>query len=310
MGFDFSVVVAPFRMQPGLRRLAPDARQLTPNRVGDAALEAKLEVLTQRAHEALVAAPGFDASEALAALRGQALAEHPEAFAADATSGRFVARHLGWSWHAGRVEGDGRRDIGACLHALPVEWRLTGLLSLALAEDFAVIDAEGRIPWLAVCLPSNWAPEEKVGRRFAEVHAPVADNETLLAAADHLARLVTAGERWERFVWTITGDARLARHPRHTEATCWDAGATAATLAAKAQLRSERQTFLPVPNASQAVFTIRVAVEPLCQAVGSSADAERLHAALLSMTPAVLAYRNLAPARDRLLAWLAQRSQS
>jgi hypothetical protein len=32
------------------------------------------------------------------------------------------------------------------------------------------------IPWLAVALPSHWAPEQKVGRSFAEVHAPVADN--------------------------------------------------------------------------------------------------------------------------------------
>ena len=37
---------------------------------------------------------------------------------------------------------------------------------------------------------------------------------------------------------------------------------------------------------------------------------ERLHAALASMSPAVLAYRNLAPVRDRLLAWLAGQARS
>lgn len=309
MAFDFSAVIAPFRMQPGLRRLAPGATHLTPTRPGDPALEEKLEVLTHRAHEALIAAPGFDARPALAALRAQAIAEHPEAFTVDDRTGRFVARKLRWCWHAGRIEGDGRADVGACLRALPAAWQPAGLLSLALAEDFAVIDAGGRIPWLAVCLPSNWAPEEKVDRRFAEVHAPVADNQSLLAAADHLARLVTGGEGWERFVWTITDDAQLARHPRHTGAPRWDVAATPAALAATAQLRSERQTFLPVPDAPQAVFTIRVAVEPLSEAVASRADAERLHAALASMSPAVLAYRNLAPVRDRLLAWLAQRSR-
>jgi len=310
MGFDFSAVVAPFRMQPGLRRLAPGAPQLTPTRLGERTLEEKLEVLTHRAHEALVAAPGFDASPALAALSMQAVSEHPEAFVVEATTGRLDARHLGWCWRAGQLEGDGRPDIGACLRALPAAWRPAGLLSLALAEDFAVIDADGRIPWLAVCLPSNWAPEGKAGRRFAEVHAPVADNEALLAAADHLVRLVTAGERWERFVWTITDDARLARHPRHTAAPRWDSCPTSVAVAAMAHLRSERQTFLPVPGARQALFTIRVSVEPLSDAVASPADAARLHAALASMSPAVLAYRNLAPVRDRLLAWLSQPSRA
>ena len=46
MQFDFETVTAPFRMQPGLRRLAADAQQLSPNRVGAPALDAKLAVLS------------------------------------------------------------------------------------------------------------------------------------------------------------------------------------------------------------------------------------------------------------------------
>jgi hypothetical protein len=305
MAFDFAAVTAPFRMQPGLRRLAAGTSQLTPNRPGDAALEQKLEVLARHAGEAFVAVPFFDAAPALAAIVAQAVAEHPQAFGTD-DGGRVTARLLGWSWRDGRIEGAGRADVGACLAALPEPWRLAGLLSLACAEDFAVIDERGRIPWIAVCLPSNWAPADKVGRNFTEVHAPVADNQALLAAAEHLARLVTAGERWERFVWSITDDARLARHPRTAAAPRWHAWPTPAALATAAYVRSERQTFLPVYGHQQAVFTIRVAVEPLRDAVASRADARRLHAALASMSPAVLAYRQLAPARDRLLAWLEQ----
>ena len=65
MPFDFAAVTAPFRMQPGLRRLAPGSPQLTPNHLGDPALAAKLEVLRAHADEALVAVPGFDAGPAL-----------------------------------------------------------------------------------------------------------------------------------------------------------------------------------------------------------------------------------------------------
>ncbi|MFG5409629.1 heme-dependent oxidative N-demethylase subunit alpha family protein [Piscinibacter sakaiensis] len=94
---------------------------------------------------------------------------------------------------------------GACLAALAPAQRLAGLLSLAFVEDYAVLDArDTTLPWLAVCLPSHWAPEDKLGRPFAEVHAPVADNRLLVGAAGALARLVAGPQRWERFVWTLT----------------------------------------------------------------------------------------------------------
>jgi hypothetical protein len=72
-------------------------------------------------------------------------------------------------------------------------------------------------------------------------------------------------------------------------------------------LRVERQTFLPVPGHGQVVFTIRVMLEPLAQAVQTPQQAGRLHDALASMTPAVLDYKQLAVASAPLLAWLAAR---
>ena len=57
-----------------------------------------------------------------------------------------------------------------------------------------------------------------------------------------------------------------------------------------------------------AVFTIGVQVTPLVQALAGPGQARRLHAALASMSPAVLDYRGLSEARDDLLAWLEQRA--
>ncbi|HWH81018.1 MAG TPA: heme-dependent oxidative N-demethylase subunit alpha family protein [Burkholderiaceae bacterium] len=308
MPFDFAAVSAPFRMQPGLRRLAPGAAPLTASGAGDRALAEKLEVLRDRPDDALVAVDGFDAVPALRALMHQALHDVPDAFRWDGADA-FDARRLGWSVHGCEVRGNGPREIGTVLHALPPAQRLTGLLCLALAEDFAVIDGTtARIPWLAVCLPSRWAPAEKVGRHFAEVHAPVADNALLLAAGDGLARLVTGTDRWERFVWTISNDARLAQHPQHTPPTGWPAHASAAELAAHAHFRTEHQTFIPMPALGQAVFTIRVESRPLADAIDSSERARQVHDALASMSPAVLEYRGLTDARDRVLAWLAARA--
>lgn len=309
MAFDFSAVRAPFRMQPGLRRLSAGAAQLTPNRLDSPALREKLVVLSQHPDQALVAAPGFDAAPALRALVQHAATEQPAAFSADA-AGHFDAHHLGWSLRGDEPCGDGPQDIGACLRALPAHWRLPALLSLAFAEDFALIDgATAHIPWLAVCLPSHWAPEEKVGRHFAQVHAPVADNQVLITASDHLARLVTGDERWERFVWTITHRGSLDTHPQRCGPTRWPPHASAQELAAMAFFRTERQTFIPLPQHRQAIFTIHVAVQPLAQAITEAAQARQLHDALASMSANVLAYRGLTDARDRLLVWLSDISR-
>ena len=308
MPFDFNAaVVAPFRMQPGLRRLTPGALQLTPTRPGSRALQEKLAVLRQHADQALLADPAFDSMPALQSLAEQAAREHPQAFDVAGHS-TWHARALGWSLHGTTPHGDagGVPEIGDCLHALPAHQRPTALLALAFEQDFAILDARsGRVPWLAVCLPSHWAPEDKVGRRFAEIHAPVADNATLLAASEALVRLVTGDERWERFVWTLTADPALQQHPRRSPRIAWTADASPSALAAQAFLRTEHQTFIPVPGLRQAIFTIHVESRPLAEAVSAAGQASRLHDALASMSPAVLAYRGLADAQARLLEWLA-----
>jgi len=262
VAFPFERLAIPFRMQPGLQRLAADARQLTPLAAGSALWREKKAVVEAGASRLL--APGFDPQAAIEAIAMQARSE-------------------------GLAPGE------------PVE--------LAFEEDFAVLEAAGTtLPWLCVCVPSHWAPEDKIGLPFAAVHAPVADNQALQAAGAQLVRLVTGGDRFERFVWTVTPSGRYDQHPHRHARTPWPATQDAEEFASHCFVRWERQTFFPVPGrAGQAVFTIRVALQPLRQAVSSSVEAQALHDALASMSEAVLAYKGLAPARARLLAWLAAR---
>jgi hypothetical protein len=197
----------------------------------------------------------------------------------------------------------------ARLHGLPRP-ELDRPLELCFEEDLAVLDGEdGTLPWLCVCVPSHWAPEEKLGRPFAEVHAPVADGDLLRAASQQLVQLVTGDDHWERFVWTLTPSPRHDQHPRRHPRTAWPATPDVDAFAAQCWLRLERQTFLPVGRGTcQAVFTIRVMLQPLTEAVDTAEKARRLHDSLASMSDAVLAYKGLAPARAPLLHWLASRS--
>lgn len=323
MPFDFDAAVgAPFRMQPGLRRLGAGTPQLTPLRPGTQSAREKLAVLSQCPGEALLVQPDFDAAPALAALCAQAACEWPDAFAWDGATAH--APQIGWSVGEDRpcaLRCDADPAIGACLEALPARWRLAGLLALSFAEDLAIIDAKrGTIAWMAVCLPSHWSPREKIGRNFAEVHAPVADNALLLKAADHLVQLVSRRERWERFVWNVSPHAHLNAHlnahlhaglhagPLGPAARRWPLACTTEALAALAHWRTEHQTFIPLAALGQAIFTIHVALEPLALAICTRERAALLHAAVASMSDAVLAYRDLAAVRQPLLDWLAARA--
>jgi hypothetical protein len=93
----------------------------------------------------------------------------------------------------------------------------------------------------------------------------------------------------------------------HTDPAPWPDG-TFEVDDPRAWFRSERQTFLPMPARRQAMFTIGVDCVSLAAAVETPERAARLHAAIASMSPAVLAYRSLAPVREALLAWLARRA--
>lgn len=130
----------------------------------------------------------------------------------------------------------------------------------------------------------------------------------LITTSDHLARLVTGSERWERWVLPIMNHPQIDAHPARHQAHRWPADVDAEQLTAPAYLRTERQTFIPLTAHRQAVFTIHVGSQPLAQAITEPAQAQRLHDALHSMSAAVLAYRDLTDARDRLPAWLRSRS--
>ena len=311
MHFDFeSAVVAPFRMQPGLRRLAPGATQLTPLVAGSRHQREKLAVLSAFWTQAMLVREGFDPAPTLAALCRHAAAEQPHAWQWDGKRAQAVL--LGTAADGeGRVEqtaagvfglGD---EVARCLAGLPSAWRLPGLLSLAFAEDFAIVDGrDGTVPWLAVALPSHWAPEAKVGHHFAAVHAPVADNALLLRASESLTKLVCGPERWERFVWNITDQPRLHAHPARTARERWQQ-----TPVPQAWWRTERQTFIPVPALGQAVFTIHIQVQPLASALDTPARAQALHDAIASMSAEVLTYRGLQAVREPLLQWLGERAR-
>jgi dimethylamine monooxygenase subunit A len=193
-----------------------------------------------------------------------------------------------------------------------------GTLALGMQEDFVVLHDESdngvdsvRTRFLSVSFPSNWTPAEKLGLDFAAIHAPVADNALLQAGGKGIIDMAFRQAPMLRHVWLLTPNGDLAQHPE-TRQTRWedalgaaDAPGASGRLLDQVFFRVERQTTLPLPALRRGVFFIRVMVAPLPQVLAVAPErAAELSETLASMSEAVVAYRGMTAVRGRLCAEL------
>jgi hypothetical protein len=195
-------------------------------------------------------------------------------------------------------------------------------LALQLQEDFVILKHEGdalRTEYLSVCFPSRWDPREKIGLDFSQIHAPVADNQMLLAAGPSIMTMAFMKQPMLRHVWLIVPSASLPQHPDQNDYSWAETLRDPSPLLPRLYFRVERQTTWPLPQFNRAVFFIRVMMSPLVEVLraphavrpepvegsnGTPSRARELARALRSMTLAVVAYRGMTDAMPRLLAEL------
>jgi dimethylamine monooxygenase subunit A len=173
-------------------------------------------------------------------------------------------------------------------------------LACQVQEDLAVIQRDGDRHWLAaihLCFPNHWAAEDKIGRTFAEIHAPVAGIGPINRQADRLvATMIQATNGFVRFAWGVGTEDELNHHPANKLGRHFDRAKP------RALLRIERQTIWGFPDVDASLFTIRTYFEDLARL--ESDKRAKVISAIESMTPAALAYKGLAESRADLLAWL------
>ncbi len=181
-------------------------------------------------------------------------------------------------------------------------------VALAMQEDFVILKQEAdtlRTEYLSVCFPSRWDPREKLGLDFAAIHAPVADNQILIAAGQSIMTMAFMKQPMLRHVWLIVPSASLDQHPDKNEKWWSETLRDMSPLLPNLFFRVERQTTWPLPHLQRAVFFIRVMMSPLVDVMASTPGrAAELAASLRSMTPEVVAYRGMTDAMPRLLAEL------
>lgn len=174
-------------------------------------------------------------------------------------------------------------------------------IARAIQEDIVVMarpsdkDADAaRAAYVNVCFPSGWRPAAILGKDFTQIHTPVPAHDRFGASRRALADTLFGTTR-VRYVWTVTPNDELDRHPDSTQLGDW-------TSTARAFLRVERQVIAPLDDVS--VFLIRVysyAVDEL-----SPSQRAQLSTAVAEMPATIARYKGLLAARPHITPLLAR----
>ena len=85
-----------------------------------------------------------------------------------------------------------------------------------LQEDLAVWQADAEEDWMStihLTAPNYWAPADKIGRPFSDVHRPVAGMEKMRERYQPMMHSLLKGGSFVRFAWGLSTDKRLNHHP-------------------------------------------------------------------------------------------------
>lgn len=159
-----------------------------------------------------------------------------------------------------------------------------------MTEDVAVMRVTADREYLAaghICLPSSWRLEDKIGKPFAEVHAPVPG--IALQSASAMVRSLATRGPYERYAWGLTNVDVLDQQ----------AGVHAEVQPHPLYVRIERQTIHPLPHCGAWLFLIH----PSNTRADTLSHAQKLQlaAALESMTPAQAVYKGIAATRRSII---------
>lgn len=169
-------------------------------------------------------------------------------------------------------------------------------LARALQEDFCVIargpGSAGSAALIDVRFPTGWRPERLAGASFETLHGPVPGFGAAEQARSMVRSMVERGP-FVRFVWTLTPEDQLDRHPDAPRTAGW-------SQPAGVWLRVERQLSVPLTAADAALFLIRVYHYALSELTAEQRAC--LLDALVCMPEDLRAYKGL-PSAAELAPW-------
>lgn len=166
-------------------------------------------------------------------------------------------------------------------------------LALQLREDIAVHTISNNRDWLClahVCFPSNWRPENYIGKSFYEIHQHVPLMR--LENADKLVQAMINNGPFERSVWTVIFENTINGHPVYPKAE-FDPENPAVFI------RWEKQIIIGFPQINSALFTISQHIIE-----EKDIDKAKLKTVLKNMKVEHIKYKGLEKSYQKLLNYL------
>jgi len=179
--------------------------------------------------------------------------------------------------------------------------------ALLVHDDLAVmqrIDDRWVLSAGAVCFPSHWNLQDKIGLPLALVHSPVAHYERELSdKVDRFHDRLTAQRPAWRRNWSVnaTGELHLPSRSRQVPPP-----SRIEPDGTPMWIRSERQTLRRLPRTDAILFTIRIQRAPLGVLLGRRDVARRMLTTLRSWDEPKRRYNSTGGALPQLIEWLEQ----
>ena len=152
----------------------------------------------------------------------------------------------------------------------------------------------------AVCFPSSWRPEEKIGLPLHAIHAPVPTlNENLGTRIDKFLTRLSPGTSWQRFNWGLSGSPALNQHPRLHHRNL-----TEPLQPGRTWIRIEDQILLRLPETGAVLFGIRLVNLKLVDIKRHPQACAGLYRAIRTMPDNIADYKSITPIRADLLEYL------
>lgn len=193
----------------------------------------------------------------------------------------------------------------------PAPEHLIDALSLQVAEDVCLLirrtPEQHDIGLLHLCSPSHWAAEDKIGRTFAEVHAPIPHIEKINKASLNMVEAMINKGPFVRFVWSFVTDTRLNHHPvapAGFDAVNWKGRSFNPDAETPFYLRIERQVVYGLPHIDSSFFGIGITFIEAQKIKADPNMNQQLLGALNSMSDESKAYKGVLHCFSELISYL------
>jgi hypothetical protein len=201
-----------------------------------------------------------------------------------------------WEWHNRLLGMRWQFSYGDCstLPWAPLDW-----VGRQVQEDLLLLDGDSAAyPLVAgqLCFANRWSLEEKMGRSFLDIHAPVPGfGEQIGRSSNLLLERLKADRPVWRYNWSLVigGELDLSTK-RYAAVQARMPPATAANCGEVCYFRTERQTLARLPRTGAVLFAVHTYRTPLGSLASEPTWAQRFLEVLEGTSPALLAYKGVA----------------